>query len=94
MKLVLAAKAPDRGYGATGAAGADGGAAGAGVGKLTLMSVPSSFFLMKVDGNDRLLNPAQVDALQSGVTDEAELAALGPEGEPPVGMLPDEDETP
>jgi hypothetical protein len=91
--MFLRAKGASRGYGPNGQAGADGGAAGIGIGKVTIMSAPSNFFVMKVNGTDRLLNPAQTDALQSGVTDEAELAALGPEGEPPVGMLPDEGET-
>ena len=90
IKLVLGAKGGDRGYGSNGAAGADGGVAGPGIGKLVLQSVPSSFFFTKRPGV--LLNLAQVDAEANGATDD-ELRELGPD-EAPTGMLPPEDSEP
>jgi hypothetical protein len=88
MKLVLSAKARDRGYGPDGAAGA-GGDAGPGIGVLKLMSVPSSYFVLNKRPNT-LLNAPQREAEAAGASD-AEIAELGPdENELPVGMLPPE----
>lgn len=84
-QMFLRAKAGDRGYGSNGAQGADGGAAGPGIAKLVLQSVPSGFFLTKRPSV--LLNLAQVDAEASGASD-GELRALGPD-EPPTGQLPE-----